>query len=101
LLVEDNIINQQMLKKQLTRLGCIVHVANHGVDALQQLTGMKCYASRAHDGIPIEVILMDTNMPIMGGIECTKEIRRLQANGIIRKHIPIIAVTANETRAKG
>lgn len=37
LLVEDNIINQQVLSKQLRRAGCTVHVANHGREALQVL----------------------------------------------------------------
>lgn len=37
LLVEDNMINQQILSKQLRRAGCAVHVANHGLEALQIL----------------------------------------------------------------
>lgn len=37
LLVEDNLINQQVLSKQLRREGCIVDVANHGLEALQIL----------------------------------------------------------------
>jgi CheY-like chemotaxis protein len=95
LLVEDNIVNQQVLKKQLQRHGCIVHTANHGAEALQQLRGMNCYSDRVKDGTPVDVILMDTQMPVMGGVECTKEIRRLQAEGTICRHVPIIAVTAN------
>lgn len=37
LLVEDNMINQQVLSKQLRRAGCTVHIANHGLEALQIL----------------------------------------------------------------
>ena len=33
-------------------------------------------------------------MPVMDGISCTREIRRLEAAGVITRHIPIIAVTA-------
>jgi CheY-like chemotaxis protein len=95
LLVEDNLINQQVLRKQLQRYKCIVHTANHGADALQQLQSMNCYKDRADDGTPLDIILMDTQMPVMGGVECTKEIRRLQAKGMICRHVPIIAVTAN------
>jgi signal transduction histidine kinase/CheY-like chemotaxis protein len=95
LLVEDNVINQQVLRKQLQRYGCVVHTANHGVDALQKLKDMNCYNDRVKDGIPVDIILMDAQMPVMGGIECTKEIRRLQVEGTICRHIPIIAVTAN------
>lgn len=34
-------------------------------------------------------------MPLMGGIECTGEIRNLEAKGVIQQRLPIIAVTAN------
>ena len=95
LLVEDNMINQKLLRKQLQRHGCIVHTANHGGEALQQLKIMNCYKDKVKDGTPIDIILMDTQMPIMGGVECTKEIRRLQKEGTIIRHVPIIAVTAN------
>lgn len=37
LLVEDNLINQKVLSKQLRRGGCIVEVANHGIEALECL----------------------------------------------------------------
>jgi len=95
LLVEDNIVNQQVLRKQLTRAHCTVHTANHGADALEQLRNMNCYVDRTKGGTPVDVVLMDTQMPVMGGLECTREIRRLQATGKICRHLPIIAVTAN------
>lgn len=34
-------------------------------------------------------------MPVMDGLTCTREIRKLQGEGLIMRHIPIIAVTAN------
>jgi CheY-like chemotaxis protein len=34
-------------------------------------------------------------MPIMDGLSCTRNIRMLQAEGTIVRHVPIIAVTAN------
>lgn len=34
-------------------------------------------------------------MPVMDGLTCTKEIRKLEANGDVTSHVPIIAVTAN------
>jgi CheY-like chemotaxis protein len=37
---------------------------------------------------------MDLEMPVMDGISCTREIRRLERAGVITQHIPIIAVTA-------
>jgi signal transduction histidine kinase len=37
LLVEDNVVNQKVLRQQLTNLGCVVSVANHGAEALKFL----------------------------------------------------------------
>lgn len=34
-------------------------------------------------------------MPVLNGIDCTRQIRRLESDGLIAGHIPIIAVTAN------
>ncbi|KAF2804613.1 putative histidine kinase HHK15p [Mytilinidion resinicola] len=84
LLVEDNIINQTVLKKQLEKAGCIVDVANHGLEALGCLTDKR-----------YDVILMDMQMPIMDGLECTTEIRKRQEKGLVPSPLPIIAVTAN------
>ncbi|KAF2494820.1 putative histidine kinase HHK15p [Lophium mytilinum] len=84
LLVEDNIINQTVLKKQLEKAGCIVDVANHGLEALGCLTDKR-----------YDVILMDMQMPIMDGLECTMEIRKRQEKGLVPSPLPIIAVTAN------
>jgi CheY-like chemotaxis protein len=95
LLVEDNLINQQVLHKQLTRAGCVVHVADHGADALEKLKGMDCWEGQAGKGSPLDIILMDTQMPVMDGLSCTREIRKFEAEGILSRHVPIIAVTAN------
>ncbi|RDI87556.1 hypothetical protein Vi05172_g2610 [Venturia inaequalis] len=86
LLVEDNLVNQQLLRKQLMRAGCIVHVANHGAEALEMLKILDK---------EVNVILMDTQMPIMDGLECTRQIRQLERDGDAKKRTPIIAVTAN------
>ncbi|KAJ9120674.1 hypothetical protein QFC22_002605 [Naganishia vaughanmartiniae] len=80
LLTEDNIINQQLLRKQLMKAGCTVFVANDGVEAFEFVREGKS---------PLDCILMDIEMPRMSGTECAKEIRRLNIQ------TPIIAVTAN------
>ncbi len=70
----------------LNKLGCTVDIAANGfeaLDALQQNT----YA----------LVIMDLQMPLMGGLEATKEIRK-QATGRINPNIPIIAMTANATK---
>jgi signal transduction histidine kinase len=53
LLVEDNVINQQVLGKQLKKAGCMVNVANHGLEALEVLERQT-----------FDVCLMDLEMPV-------------------------------------
>lgn len=84
LLVEDNIVNQQVLVRQLKKAGLLVDVANHGVEALNILE------HKAFD-----VVLMDLEMPVMDGLTAMREIRKRQKEGTIVEHLPIIAVTAN------
>ena len=95
LLVEDNLINQKVLHKQLHNLGCIVYVANHGQECIDQLKKSTFWASHRPDAFDITVVLMDLEMPVMDGLTCAMEIRKLQEEGKITRHVPIIAVTAN------
>ncbi|KAH8649611.1 hypothetical protein BGZ60DRAFT_196731 [Tricladium varicosporioides] len=103
LLVEDNLINQKVLSKQLRTVGCTVHVANHGgeaLDFLSRTTLWKASASSESDPghqnqkIDLTIILMDLEMPIMDGLTAARAIRDLEREGKIT-HVPIIAVTAN------
>ncbi|KAF2470863.1 uncharacterized protein BDR25DRAFT_342712 [Lindgomyces ingoldianus] len=84
LLVEDNVINQQVLGKQLKKAGCVVEVANHGLEALDALDRKK-----------FDVVLMDLEMPVLDGLSATKEIRKRLQEGRLVNPLPIIAVTAN------
>ncbi|MBF0463155.1 MAG: response regulator [Magnetococcales bacterium] len=80
LLVEDNAINQQVAQGLLQRVGVTVTLANHGQEALDRLE------TTLFDGV-----LMDVQMPVMDGLEATRQIRR-------RPHLhalPIIAMTAH------
>ncbi|KAF1359731.1 CheY-like protein [Lizonia empirigonia] len=95
LIVEDNIVNQKVLAKQLRKAGCVVSTADNGLFALTELKKTVYYTP---DGIPLSIILMDWEMPEMNGLECAREIRRMQADGEIERHVPIIAVTANVRR---
>jgi CheY-like chemotaxis protein len=92
LVVEDNIVNQKILAKQLRKAGCVVSTADNGLFALTEL---KKTAYCIPDGVPLSIILMDWEMPEMNGLECAREIRRMQEDGEIHGHVPIIAVTAN------
>jgi signal transduction histidine kinase/CheY-like chemotaxis protein len=94
LVVEDNLVNQKVASKQLRNCGYSVHVANHGEEALEFLKRTE-YWNSTSGGEKLSVVLMDLEMPIMDGITCVKKIRELQAEGVIRGHVPVIAVTAN------
>jgi PAS domain S-box-containing protein len=82
LLVEDNKVNQTLALRLLEKLGHVTHVANNGLEALDA-----CASAR------FDVILMDVQMPEMGGFEATARIReRERARG---EYTPIIATTAH------
>lgn len=95
LIVEDNLVNQRVLQKQLRNLGCIVYVANHGGECLDQLRETNYWTGNENTGKDLTVVLMDLEMPVMDGLECARTIRQLQQEGSIVKHVPIIAVSAN------
>ncbi len=94
LLVGDNLVNQKVLAQQLRKAGCIVHVANHGVGALDVIEHSKSW-SLNNSGHHLDVVIMDLKMPIMDGLTCARHIRELQNEGTINEYLPIIAVTAN------
>jgi CheY-like chemotaxis protein len=95
LIVEDNLVNQRVLAEQIRKLGCTVHVANHGEEALQLLRQTKHFKEKEADGKDLSVILMDLEMPVMDGLTCVRRIREMEAEGLMRTRLPIIAVTAN------
>lgn len=95
LIVEDNIVNQKVLSKQLRSAGCTVSVANHGGEALAFLSTTRFWKGLENIGKELSVVLMDLEMPVMDGLTCVKKIRELQDEGMIVRHIPVIAVTAN------
>ncbi|MGE5503802.1 MAG: response regulator [Actinomycetota bacterium] len=82
LLVEDNDFNQQVATELLADVGVVVEVAENGQVALDKVE-VASYG----------IVLMDMQMPVMDGIDATREIRR-------RGHqVPIIAMTANAMEA--
>lgn len=81
LLVEDNTANQRLATQILQKLGHVVDVAGNGVEAINSVRNR-----------PYDLILMDINMPEMGGIEATRRIRQLGSQPI---ETPIVALTAN------
>ena len=95
LIVEDNLVNQRVLAKQLRKAGCVVYLANHGGEAIDRVRESRFWRGREADGIDIHVILMDLEMPVMDGTTAAKKIREMQLSGDLVRHIPVIAVTAN------
>ncbi|KAL9600917.1 MAG: hypothetical protein Q9219_002852 [cf. Caloplaca sp. 3 TL-2023] len=95
LIVEDNLVNQRVLQRQLRNIGCSVLVANHGQECLAKLRESDFWAGHGEDAVDVGVVLMDLEMPVMDGLTCAREIRRAQQSGEIIRHVPIIAVTAN------
>ncbi|KAF1954573.1 hypothetical protein CC80DRAFT_475815 [Byssothecium circinans] len=94
LIVEDNLVNQRVLSKQLRNHGMNVAVANHGGEALDYLRTTD-YVVSDSTATSLSLILMDWEMPVMDGLTCVREIRKLQVQGVVRRHVPVIAVTAN------
>lgn len=113
LIVEDNMVNQKVLSTQLKRLGCNVFVANHGVEALDFLKTTQLWHGEVTDKVPrndlVDIVLMDIEMPVMGGLACTRAIRELEKQGLIampqeRSHhyqLPIISISANAREEQG
>jgi two-component system sensor histidine kinase/response regulator len=81
LVVEDNPVNQKVAQRFLERMGCTVSIAEDGLDAVQKFGAAR-----------YDLILMDLQMPRMGGLAATQKIRDLERSG---RRTPIVALTAD------
>lgn len=81
LVVEDNMINQRLIKILLEEYNLEVQTASNGIEAIQ------LYKQK-----PFDIVFMDIDMPQMNGIVATKEIKSIMSVG--RKKSPVIALTA-------
>ncbi|KAI8148825.1 hypothetical protein BJV82DRAFT_505712 [Fennellomyces sp. T-0311] len=84
LLVEDNLVNQRLAVKMLEKIGHKVTVAQNGKEAVQ-----------IFEELPFDIILMDIQMPVMGGFEATSLIRKKEQQLEVSSRVPIIALTAH------
>ena len=83
LLAEDNPVNQEVAKEYLQGFGCVVDIAENGLEAVA-----------AYDRTAYDMILMDCQMPELDGLSATRRIRESESR-LKRQSMPIIAVTAN------
>jgi signal transduction histidine kinase/DNA-binding response OmpR family regulator len=82
LVAEDNRVNQRVAMRMLEKRGHKTTLAENGGEVLALLESQT-----------FDLILMDVQMPVMGGVEATVEIRKQeQKSGL---HVPIYAMTAN------
>ncbi|MGB2945312.1 MAG: response regulator, partial [Nitrospira sp.] len=84
LLAEDNPVNQDVASSMLEMLGCRITIAPNGRAAVEAATTGR-----------FDLILMDCQMPEMDGFTATAAIRRQEATASDRRHVPVIALTAN------
>ncbi|MFO0143948.1 MAG: response regulator [Betaproteobacteria bacterium] len=83
LLVDDNAINQLVAREMLLSLGAEVVCTADGEEALAAL-----------EANPYDLVMMDVQMPMLDGLDATREWRRREAErGSPR--LPIVALTAN------
>lgn len=83
LVAEDNAINQKLIQKTLENLGLQVTIANNGLEAFEQRKNQN-----------YDIIFMDIQMPVMDGVEATREILDYEKDYGV-PHIPIVALTAH------
>ncbi|MBV8817243.1 MAG: response regulator [Acidobacteriaceae bacterium] len=83
LLAEDNAINQRVAKALLSKHGHEVTITANGIEALE-----------AWEAADFDLVLLDNQMPEMGGLEAVRILRQREQR-TLRKRTPVIALTAS------
>jgi two-component system sensor histidine kinase/response regulator len=82
LLVEDNRVNQELAMRLLKKMGHEVVLAVNGLEAVERVQRET-----------FDLVLMDVQMPVMGGMEATRKIREWEK--VQGSHVAIVAMTAH------
>ena len=82
LVVEDNPVNQLLVKEQLQRMGAEVTVVGDGTDAVELF----------EQGAELDLVLMDWQLPELDGLSATRRIRQIEPPG---RRCPILGLTAS------
>ena len=85
LVVEDNIVNQKVLAKQLRKAGCVVSTADNGLFALAEIKKTVYYKP---DGIPLSIVLMDW------------EVSSIPKNPVLSSSFQLTSTDARDERAR-
>ncbi len=82
LIAEDNPVNQVIIQRMLENLGYSPTIVPNGKEAVNAVTNGSC-----------DLVLMDWEMPVLSGLEATRQIRKLPGG----EKLPIIALTAHSS----
>ena len=85
LVVEDNVLNREIICTILKEYGMQTEAVENGLEAVKRMKESKPHT--------FDLILMDIMMPVMDGLEATRQIRQIQREDC--RTIPIVAMSAN------